>query len=60
MGVNSVLKFGKCSDGIVGLPDGAEHSDAVETESANLRETRSGDTAKREHGSAALIRCARI
>jgi hypothetical protein len=58
MGVNSFLKFAKPSDWIVGLPDGAEHGDAVETERANLRQTGRGDSAERKHSGAAFIRCA--
>jgi hypothetical protein len=60
MGVNSVLYFAKCCGGIVGLPDGPKHGDAIKTELTNLRETGGGDTAEREHGGAAFIRCARI
>jgi len=56
----SRFNFAKCRDGIVSLPDGAKHGDAVKTKGANLRETLGSDTAEREHGSTAFIRCAKI
>ena len=56
----SASQFDKCSDRIVGLPDGTEHGDAVETKGANLRQTPGSDTAQREHGGSAFIRCPRI
>jgi hypothetical protein len=60
MGVNCVLKFAKCRDWIVGLPNGPKHRDAVEAELANLRQAAGGDAAERKHGGAAFARCARI